>query len=71
MMTIFRKPSYVNYGQVSVEYFVLFAVIVSLTLLSLSSFFSKVEDGKVVEEGKLTKACENFFQGAIERILED
>lgn len=46
-------------GQASLEYFILFSVITLLTLLSLSSFFPKVQ-----------ATGEGFFQSAVQRLIK-
>jgi uncharacterized protein (UPF0333 family) len=46
-------------AQASLEYFIIFAVIVSLTLLSLSSFLKDVRN-----------SAQNLFSEAVRRILK-
>lgn len=53
---------YLIRGQAALEYFILFSVIALLTLLSLSSFFPKVQEAIQGKDG--------FFQKAVERIIK-
>ena len=58
------KKSLKSQGQAALEYFILLAIIMGLSLISLSSFFPKVRDavqGSQAEEG--------YFQKATDRII--
>ena len=52
-------------GQASLEYFILFAIIACLTILSFSSFLPKVK-----EAIQGTSSKEGFFQKAATQITE-
>jgi hypothetical protein len=62
-----RKPQILLYNtaQASVEYFILFAIIAVLTILSFSSFLPKVKEAIQGSEQK-----EGFFQKAATEITK-
>jgi len=60
-----NKPLPLLTGQASLEYFILFAIIAVLTILSFSSFLPKVK-----EAIQGTSSKEGFFQKAAKGITE-
>jgi len=51
-----------NSGQASLEYFILFAIIAVLTILSFSSFFPKVKEAIQGKDGFFQKAATAITQ---------
>ncbi|MBL7152050.1 MAG: hypothetical protein ISS89_05660 [Candidatus Omnitrophica bacterium] len=49
-------------GQASLEYFIIFSVIALLTILSLSSFFPRIQQAMQGEAGYFQKAAEEIIK---------
>lgn len=58
------KKSLKSKGQAALEYFILLAIIMGLSLISLSSFLPKVRDAVQGSE-----TSEGYFQKAMDRII--
>ncbi|MFH1397219.1 MAG: hypothetical protein ABIH27_01540 [Candidatus Omnitrophota bacterium] len=55
-----------NYGQAAFEYFMIFALVVGLTLLSVSNFLPQIREALSSSSGS-----DGFFQNVAKGIIEE